>query len=616
MSYHRKSDLHKFSLKCEETGRELGQGSYATVMELTYKGLKCAGKNIHRVLYRQLKDDLVARFSEECKLISELRHPNIVQFLGVHFESDNTPILVLEYIPLTLSLCLEQNGAMPEEISYSILTDVILGLRYLHEQDPPIIHRDLSANNILLTENLTAKISDLGVAKIINVPISCVSRLTSVPGTPCYMPPEALIPTPKYNISIDIFSYGVLIIHIFSGQWPLPTEANILDPDQPNRLIPVSEADRRLLYLNKMGESHPMVQLIRSCLNNNSMLRPKAVEIWKSLLEASAGCKPSPRTKLEVIMSLTGEPDTKQGHSENKDVFFKRAGSIRQAGPPGAIKTNPGKTSGEEMLSRLQQNSAATKAQMQQEDKPQQEEPLNERRLSKTTDRSKADELISKFQNRKKSPVPAEKPVTNRTWRDGPKESTAQPVRVEKTPPHEGLSKPWEKVSQREEVTKNKLWGDVSSEKQETKTWGDERRASQKRGGLNKSWRDGSNENSQREGLNKAEKPQRDESAPPKRKIRDSWLKNAAGDTENVANHDKPLQKFTNAANQSQQSQPPNTQALNAVAKKKMATAIYDFAARTSEELSISKGDLIEILQEEEDTEQGQWLLVRREGWE
>ena len=648
MSYRRKSvvgDLHQFSLECEETGRELGQGSYATVMELTYKGLKCAGKNIHRVLYRQLKDDLVVRFSEECKLISELRHPNIVQFLGVHFESDNTPILVLEYIPITLSLCLEQNGTMPEEISYSILTDVVLGLRYLHEQDPPIIHRDLSANNILLTENLTAKISDLGVAKIVNVPISCVSRLTSVPGTPCYMPPEALVPTPKYNISIDIFSYGVLIIHIFSGQWPLPTEANILDPNHPNRLIPVSEADRRLLYLDRMGESHPMVTLIRSCLNNNSMLRPKAVEIWKSMLEASADRKPSLRTKLEVLLSLMEEPDAKGGRSEIRDVGSKRTGSVRQAGSSGgkikAAQKMTGKPNGEEMLSRLQQNTTtAAKPQLQQEvEKPWQEvEPSNEGRqtLSKTAERSRADELISKFQSKKTSPVPAEKPAanTNKSWRDG---NASQQFREEKPPTaQEGLSKPWEKAAaQRQDVngkSPKKLWGDASNEK---KNWRDERGGSQKRGGPNKSWRDGPpNENSQREGLNRiwgatsqhesapkeglnqTEKQQRDEQAPPRKKISDNWLsKAAASSTENTVTRDRPPpQKLThNPTNLSQHQQPSDTQAAKAVvAKKKMATALYDFQSRTSEELSISKGELIEILEEGEDTAQGQWLLVWR----
>ena len=66
------------------TDQELGNDSYATVLELEYMGLKCAGKKIHELLPRQGDTSYtVRRFKEECRLFSQLRHPNIVQFLGV-----------------------------------------------------------------------------------------------------------------------------------------------------------------------------------------------------------------------------------------------------------------------------------------------------------------------------------------------------------------------------------------------------------------------------------------------------------------------------------------------------------------------------------------------------
>ena len=83
----------------EVINSELGCGSYATVMELNYMGLKCAGKRIHKHLLGQdLKSYALCWFEEECKILSQLRHPNIVQFLGVYFpEGETVPILVMEY---------------------------------------------------------------------------------------------------------------------------------------------------------------------------------------------------------------------------------------------------------------------------------------------------------------------------------------------------------------------------------------------------------------------------------------------------------------------------------------------------------------------------------------
>ena len=153
------------------TDRVLGHGSYATVLELEYMGLKCAGKKIHELLLEQGGASYsVRRFEEECRLLSQVRHPNVVQFLGVHFQQGvPAPILVMEFLPTNLTSCIEQYGILPKEISYSILHDVALGLCYLHSQTPPIIHRDLSSNNVLLTPNMTAKISDLGVARLLKL---------------------------------------------------------------------------------------------------------------------------------------------------------------------------------------------------------------------------------------------------------------------------------------------------------------------------------------------------------------------------------------------------------------------------------------------------------------
>ena len=268
------------------TDRKLGHGSYATVLELEYMGLKCAGKKIHEILLEQGDASYTVRkFEEECHLLSQVHHPNIVQFLGVYFQQGvRAPILVMEFLPTNLTSCIEQYGILPKEISYSILHDVALGLCYLHSQTPPIIHRDLSSNNVLLTPNMTAKISDLGVARILNLTPLQVSRMTQTPGTPAYMPPEVMVASPRYDTSVDEFSYGTMMIHMFSGRWPEPQIGQIRT-ELDGRMIPVSEAERREVFLQAIGNDHPLIDLILKCIHNHPQRRAHASEIVDQLAE-------------------------------------------------------------------------------------------------------------------------------------------------------------------------------------------------------------------------------------------------------------------------------------------------------------------------------------------
>ena len=294
--------LKRFQLDgIKETGEELGRGSYAKVVAVLYRGLKCAAKKLHHVL-RNSDGDILERFERECLLLSDLRHPHIVQFLGVYSErGSDLPVLVMEYLPATLAGFLERHGVLPDEISYSILQDVAFGMIFLHEHTPPIIHRDLSANNILLTSGMTAKVSDLGVAKILNF---TPAEMTQTPGTQAYMPPEAMVASPEYNRKIDIFSFGILILHTLCGQCPLPTRPAV----DPLTLKGVSEVDRRQCYLSEIGCTHTLVSLISQCLANNPVDRPEMAQI----LHRVTTCLPAKcnfENKVEMLQQFQNEKD-------------------------------------------------------------------------------------------------------------------------------------------------------------------------------------------------------------------------------------------------------------------------------------------------------------------
>ena len=301
----------------EGPGVEIGRGSYAVVEEYDFQGLSCVGKSIHQTLYDSAfareRETMLERFEGECEMLSRLRHPHIVQFLGVHFkEGSPLPVLLMEQLDSTLAACVDCYGRLPDESCYSVLRDVAVGLRYLHGYTPsPIVHRDLTANNVLLTPDLTAKISDLGVAKILNLSPARMTQMTTCPGTPSYMPPEALVAWPIYSTKMDIFAYGNLMTHVFCGRWPVPAEIFRANPSNPNDMTALTEVQRREEYLNDIGEAHPLMDLMRQCLSNNPTVRPDIPDILRTVKEVMPQFPRAFENKVEVLQRIQADATDK-----------------------------------------------------------------------------------------------------------------------------------------------------------------------------------------------------------------------------------------------------------------------------------------------------------------
>ena len=185
-----------------------------------------------------------------------------------------------------------------------ILDDVATGLCYLHGYRPPIVHRDLSANNVLLSSDRRAKISDLGVAKILNLPPARMSQLTQCPGTPPYMPPEALEEDPEYSTKLDCFSMGVMILHVLCGSWPIPSKPTRVDPRNRRRVIGLTEFERRNKYFQQVRGDRPLVELIHCCLDNDPPQRPDAEMILGRLRLVISQSPSSPENKMELLNQM------------------------------------------------------------------------------------------------------------------------------------------------------------------------------------------------------------------------------------------------------------------------------------------------------------------------
>ena len=132
------------------------------------------------------------------------------------------PVVVMEKMQHSLRRLVENYINIPLNVKLSILDEVYLGLRYLHSRNPPIIHRDLTPNNILLGRSLEAKITDLGVAKVMQTDNK--TSMTKIPGTSYFMPLETLTKRPVYGPPLDVFCYGGVVLNVITQKWPDPTD--------------------------------------------------------------------------------------------------------------------------------------------------------------------------------------------------------------------------------------------------------------------------------------------------------------------------------------------------------------------------------------------------------
>ena len=248
----------------------------------------------------------------ECKLASKLRHPNIVQFLGVcYLPGSSLPVLLMEKLSTSLDELLEKEKNIPFDVKISILIGVSCGLVFLHCRDPPIAHRDLTARNILLDSSLAAKIADLGVARMVNIrPGKLAATMTQAPGNIIYMPPETLGKGgTQYSTAIDIFSFGNVALFTMTQVFQDELLAANFYDSKTRKLIARTEIERRSQYIDilyeKIGRECSLSKLVLQCLEYLPEDRPSATQVLDCLKEVRANTVQEwDMTKLELIHSV------------------------------------------------------------------------------------------------------------------------------------------------------------------------------------------------------------------------------------------------------------------------------------------------------------------------
>ncbi|KAG0258156.1 hypothetical protein BGZ95_005044, partial [Linnemannia exigua] len=165
----------------------------------------------------RLKTSVEALFSE-MEVLKDLDHENIVQYLGFA-QNEETANIFLEYVSGgSIESCLKRSGPFPEAVIRSFTRQILLGLEYIHSKK--IVHRDIKAANVLVDEQGICKISDFGISKKnAQSQGGYDENVGSLQGSVFWMAPE-MVTSKAYGAKVDIWSFGCLVLEMFTGQQP------------------------------------------------------------------------------------------------------------------------------------------------------------------------------------------------------------------------------------------------------------------------------------------------------------------------------------------------------------------------------------------------------------
>jgi serine/threonine protein kinase len=208
--------------------RKLGQGGFGAV----YKGyltdhldMPIAVKKISRESKQGKKE-----YITEVKIISRLRHRNLLQLIGWSHNNESKFLLVYEFMPngsLDAHL-FGKRSPLPWAVRYKISLGLAYALLYLHEEwEQCVVHRDIKSSNVMLDSSFIVKLGDFGLARLMNHEVG--PQTTRLAGTLGYMAPE-YISTGRASKESDIYSFGVVALEIATGRrlgYPIENDSDI-----------------------------------------------------------------------------------------------------------------------------------------------------------------------------------------------------------------------------------------------------------------------------------------------------------------------------------------------------------------------------------------------------
>lgn len=275
----------------------IGRGGFGVV----YKGILRDGSVVAiKSLSTESKQGTI-EFLTEIDLVSNVRHPNLVQLIGCCVEGNNR-MLVYEYLEnnsLANALLGPKNIRIPLDWPKraAICIGTAHGLSFLHEEAKPhIVHRDIKASNVLLDKELVPKIGDFGLAKLFPDTVTHIS--TRVAGTMGYLAPEYAL-LGQLTKKADIYSFGVLTLEIISGR---SISKSVWGGDLKDLLEwawKLRVEDRLLEIVDPELEGYPEEEVLRF------------IKVALVCTQAAAQQRPSMKQVVEMLLSNESSLDVK-----------------------------------------------------------------------------------------------------------------------------------------------------------------------------------------------------------------------------------------------------------------------------------------------------------------
>ncbi|XP_064943556.1 LEAF RUST 10 DISEASE-RESISTANCE LOCUS RECEPTOR-LIKE PROTEIN KINASE-like 1.2 isoform X2 [Musa acuminata AAA Group] len=277
------------------SSNQLGDGGFGTV----YKGNLRDGRTVAIKRLYEHNCRRVEQFMTEVRILSSLRHPNLVTLYGCTSRRSRELLLVYEYVPNgTVADHLHGPRAgeagLPWATRMSIAIETADALSYLHAVTPQIIHRDVKTNNILLDNSFHVKVADFGLSRLF--PVNATHVSTAPQGTPGYVDPEY---HRCYQLTdkSDVYSFGVVLVEIIASKPAV---------DISRRRHEINLADMAIAKIQN-DELDQLVDPNLWCQSNCEMIRQVA-EVAFSCLQADGDMRP---TMKEVVEALRGIEDAK-----------------------------------------------------------------------------------------------------------------------------------------------------------------------------------------------------------------------------------------------------------------------------------------------------------------